>query len=222
MNRRTLIQCATAALVTGARLPAAQATLPKLPYAVDALEPHIDARTMEIHHTKHHQAYVDNLNKALATQPTLADKPLDQLLKNLSSVPDPIRTAVRNNGGGHWNHSLFWQTLSPKPSKPKGKLEAAIRAGFGSQSALEDRFRATGLTVFGSGWIWLTARDGRLTLETSPNQDSPLMTGGSPILGIDVWEHAYYLKYQNRRADYLAAILNVIHWDFVSQRFEKP
>ena len=222
MNRRDMLQYTAAALAAAQTLPAAQAVLPKLPYAVDALEPHIDARTMEIHHTKHHQAYIDNLNKALATQPSLAATPLDHLLKDLAAVPESFRTAVRNHGGGHWNHSLFWQSLAPaKSARPKGKLESAIRNSFGGQSALEDGIRAKGLTVFGSGWLWLTARNGRLSLETSPNQDSPLMTGGTPILGIDVWEHAYYLKYQNRRADYLAAILNVIHWDFVAQTFEQ-
>ncbi|MFN7938246.1 MAG: superoxide dismutase [Bryobacteraceae bacterium] len=224
MTRRQLIQSATAlALLPSQKIIAAQTALPKLPFALDALEPYIDARTMEIHHGKHHQAYVDNLNKALGTQPAIAAKPVEQLLKDLASVPDPIRNAVRNNGGGHLNHSLFWQTLGKhKPgAAPKGKLAAAIQKSFGGQAAFEEKLRATGLTVFGSGWVWVTAKAGALTIETSPNQDSPWMAGVTPVFGIDVWEHAYYLKYQNRRADYLAAILNVIEWDFVSQRYEE-
>ncbi|MBL8174925.1 MAG: superoxide dismutase [Bryobacterales bacterium] len=221
MNRRKILHCTAAAFLAAGKLPGAEATLPKLPYAVDALEPFVDARTMEIHHGKHHQAYVDNLNKALATQPALAGKPVEELLKNLSAVPDSIRGAVRNNGGGHWNHSLFWQTLGPNPAAPKGKLAAAIAKAFGRQAAFEDKLRAAGLSVFGSGWVWVTTRNGLLTIETSPNQDSPLMSGLTPVFGIDVWVHAYYLKYQNRRADYLAAVMKVIHWDFVSRRYEE-
>jgi Fe-Mn family superoxide dismutase len=197
-------------------------TLPKLAYATDALEPFIDARTMEIHHGKHHQAYVDNLNKALATQPELGGKPIEKLVGDLASVPEPIRAAVRNNGGGHLNHSLFWQTLGKPKGEPKGRLQAAISKSFGSKAALDDKLRAAGLTVFGSGWVWVVPQGkDALSIETSPNQDSPWMTGKTPLFGLDVWEHAYYLKYQNRRADYLAALVHVIEWDFISQRYEE-
>jgi Fe-Mn family superoxide dismutase len=197
-------------------------TLPPLPYSFDALEPYIDAKTMEIHHDKHHQAYVDNLNKALAGQPDLSKRPVEQLLKDLANVPDAIRTAVRNNGGGHANHSLFWQTLGKAQNGPAGKLKAAIDKAFGSQSSFEEKLRASGLSVFGSGWVWVTTQGkDSLQIETSPNQDSPWMSGRPPLFGIDVWEHAYYLKYQNRRADYLAAALKVVNWDFASQRYEE-
>lgn len=197
-------------------------TLPKLPYATDALEPFIDARTMEIHHGKHHQAYVDNLNKALATQPALQGTTVEKLLAGLSTVPESIRTAVRNNGGGHLNHALFWQTLGKPKDGPKGRLKTAIAKSFNSQSAFEDKLRATGLTVFGSGWVWVTPQPGgALRIETAPNQDGPWLSSTTPLFGIDVWEHAYYLKYQNRRADYLAAVFQVINWDFVSQRYEE-
>ena len=196
-------------------------TLPKLPYATDALEPFIDARTMEIHHGKHHQAYVDNLNKALAGQPQLMRQGVEQLLADLANVPEGIRAAVRNNGGGHANHSLFWQTLGKSKTGPQGKLATAIQRTFGSQTAFEEKLRAAGLSVFGSGWVWVTAsHDDALVIETSPNQDSPLLTGRRAVFGIDVWEHAYYLKYQNRRADYLAAVVQVVNWEFVTQRYE--
>nr|WP_272945414.1 superoxide dismutase [Bryobacter aggregatus] len=225
MTRRTMMRMSAS---TATILPAfAQAlpsvvTLPKLPYAVDALEPFIDAKTMEIHHGKHHQAYVDNLNKALATHPELTTKPVEKLVSNLVSIPEPIRAAVRNNGGGHLNHSLFWQTLGKPKAGPKGRLQAAIERSFGSQSALEEKLRAAGLTVFGSGWVWILPQDKEaLAMETSSNQDSPWMSGKTPLFGIDVWEHAYYLKYQNRRADYLAALIKVINWDFLSQRYEE-
>jgi Fe-Mn family superoxide dismutase len=224
MTRRTVLNtvASLAALQLKGQSQVAGATLPKLGYATDALEPFIDAKTMEIHHDKHHQAYVDNLNKALTGQPELAARPLDQLLKNLADVPDPIRNAVRNNGGGHANHSLFWQTLAKGKAPGKGRLQAAINKSFGSQTAFEDKLRATGVTVFGSGWVWVTpqGKDG-LAIETSPNQDSPWMSGRPPLFGIDVWEHAYYLKYQNRRADYLAAVVQVVNWDFVAQRYEE-
>jgi Fe-Mn family superoxide dismutase len=206
------------ALVAHAQSPAA--SLPKLPYAFDALEPHIDARTMEIHYSKHHQTYVDNLNKALATAPDLAKQPLEKLLANLSTVPEGIRGAVRNSGGGHANHTLFWQCLTPKKTSPAGAFAKAVDASFGSLQGLEDKLRATGLTVFGSGWVWLVKTPTGLAIETSPNQDSPWNSGRTPILGIDVWEHAYYLKYQNRRADYLGAVVNVLNWDFASSRYE--
>jgi Fe-Mn family superoxide dismutase len=217
MTRRHVL--ATAALpLLGQTSPAH--TLPKLPYALDALEPHIDARTMEIHHSKHHQAYVDNLNRALASAPDWASRPLPDLLKNLGSLPESIRNAVRNNGGGHANHSLFWQVLGKTKAGPQGELAKAIEKSFGAQAALEEKLRAQGLAVFGSGWVWLTpAPGGALTIETSPNQDSPWNSGRTPLLGIDVWEHAYYLKYQNRRADYLAAVTQVLNWDFLSQRY---
>jgi Fe-Mn family superoxide dismutase len=196
-------------------------TLPKLPYATDALEPYIDAQTMEIHHDKHHKAYVDNLNKALAAHPELASRPVEQLVGDLPSVPESIRTAVRNNGGGHLNHSLFWLTLGRPQAGPSGKLKAAIEKSFGSQQALEDKLKAAGLSVFGSGWVWVTPHSGgALQIETAPNQDGPWMSGVKPVFGIDVWEHAYYLKYQNRRADYLAALLHVINWDHVSKGYE--
>jgi superoxide dismutase, Fe-Mn family len=197
-------------------------SLPKLPFAVDALEPYIDARTMEIHHGKHHQAYVDNLNKALAGQSALARMPLDELLGKLNQAPESIRTALRNHGGGHANHDLFWKILGKGSPAPKGALAKKIDATFGSQKALEEKLRAAGASVFGSGWVWLTVdKTGALAVETSPNQDSPLMQGRRPVLGIDVWEHAYYLKYQNRRPDYLAAVLQVLHWDSISQRHEQ-
>jgi Fe-Mn family superoxide dismutase len=225
MTRRQLMAAGALAatpVLTKAQSPAAGFTLPKLPYASDALEPFIDARTMEIHHGKHHQAYVDNLNKALAGQSQLARQGVDQLLAHLASVPEGIRTAVRNNGGGHANHSLFWQVLGKSKTGPRGKLSAAIEKSFGSQTAFEEKLRAAGLGVFGSGWVWVTAGEkGALRIETSPNQDTPLLEGRAAVLGIDVWEHAYYLKYQNRRADYLGAVLQVVNWDFVTQRYEE-
>ena len=223
MTRRNLLFTGVAAAVgLQAQISNPSVTLPPLPYALDALEPYIDARTMEIHHGKHHQTYVDNLNKALATQPELARQPLDQLLKNLSGLPESIRGAVRNSGGGHANHSLFWQTLGKPKGGPAGKLAKAIEKSFSSQSAFEEKLRTAGLGVFGSGWVWVTPGPaGALTIETSPNQDSPWNAGKTPLFGLDVWEHAYYLKYQNRRADYLAAVLKVVNWDFVSQRYEE-
>jgi Fe-Mn family superoxide dismutase len=218
MTRRTLMIETAALAAAAAQTPPAH-TLPELPYAVDALEPHIDARTMEIHHGKHHQAYVDNLNKALAAHPELARQPLDRLLAELSTVPDAIRTAVRNNGGGHANHALFWQSLAKSGGQPKGAFNAALTKSFGGRTGLEDKLRAA---VFGSGWVWVVPQaQGGLVIETSPNQDSPWMAGRTPLFGLDVWEHAYYLKYQNRRADYLAAVVQVINWDFLSQRYEE-
>jgi superoxide dismutase, Fe-Mn family len=200
--------------------------LPSLPYAFDALEPHIDARTMEIHHGKHHAAYVNNLNAALDKHPELKDKGLRELLADLSKVPEDIRTAVRNNGGGHYNHSLFWELMSPKGGKPAGELAKAIDASFGSLDALKEKIAAAAIGRFGSGWAWLCAGEGKLYVCSSPNQDSPIMKGVSecpaePILGIDVWEHAYYLKYQNRRADYVAAWWNVVNWEKVGELYRK-
>lgn len=195
-------------------------TLPALPYAFDALEPHIDAQTMQIHHGKHHQAYVDNLNKALAGTDG-ENKTLEELMANMSKYPMP----VRNNGGGHYNHSLFWSILGPNAGgNPTGDLAAAITAAFGSIDALKEKMNAAGTTRFGSGWAWLIVKDGKLEVCSTPNQDNPLMdlaeVKGMPILGIDVWEHAYYLKYQNRRPDYLGAIWNVINWDAVAARYK--
>jgi Fe-Mn family superoxide dismutase len=194
--------------------------LPPLPYAFDALEPHIDARTMEIHHGKHHNAYVTNLNKALETHPELQSRPLDALIADLAGLPDDIRTAVRNNGGGHWNHSLFWTAMGPgKGGEPRGPLSDAIASSFGGFDGFKDLFAKAAATRFGSGWAWLIARDGRLEVSSSPNQDNPIMEGRIPILGLDVWEHAYYLNYQNRRPDYIAAWWNVVDWDAVAARF---
>ncbi len=196
-------------------------TLPALPYSFDALEPHIDKQTMEIHHDKHHQAYVDNLNKAIAGTPN-ESKSLEELLANAGK----ISPAVRNNGGGHWNHSFFWEILSPDGGgKPTGKLAEAIDEAFGSFDEMKEKFNTAGATRFGSGWAWLGVLDGKLAICSTPNQDNPLMDVADckckPILGCDVWEHAYYLKYQNRRADYLKAFWNVIDWKKVAQHFEK-
>ena len=198
--------------------------LPALPYAFDALEPHIDARTMEIHHGKHHNGYVTNLNKALDGT-GLEDKPLEELLADLGSVPDDIRGAVRNNGGGHFNHSLFWTSMGPgKGGEPTGTLADAIKGSFGSFDEFKSQFSTAAATRFGSGWAWLGVKeDAKLCVCSTPNQDNPLMTGlvdcaCRPILGLDVWEHAYYLNYQNRRPDYVAAFFNVIDWDAVAAR----
>jgi Fe-Mn family superoxide dismutase len=197
--------------------------LPKLPYAFDALEPHIDARTMEIHHDKHHQVYVDNLNKALSSpqsSPGLETKSVEDLLRGFDAVPEAIRTAVRNHGGGHANHSLFWETMGPGAGgAPTGALGQAIDAAFGSFTALQEKLNAAATGQFGSGWGWLVVADGKLEVIARPNQDSPLMEKKTPILGVDVWEHAYYLHYQNRRADYLKAWWNVIRWDKVGEKF---
>src|SRR5215217_3673173 len=195
-------------------------TLPQLPYAPDALEPHIDAQTMQIHHGKHHQAYVDNLNKAIA-----GTEHENKSLEELVAAAGSISPAVRNNGGGHWNHSFFWQLLAPSNgSAPTGALLEAINSTFGSLDALKEKVNAAGATRFGSGWAWLISRDGKLEVTSTPNQDNPLMdvaeVKGKPILGIDVWEHAYYLKYQNRRPEYLNAFWNVINWDKVSERLK--
>jgi Fe-Mn family superoxide dismutase len=238
MTRRQAIRTtalATAALATlpGAKAqtnptaPAAAApsgpyTLPPLPYAYDALEPFIDARTMQIHHDKHHAAYVANLNKAVADFPEVGAKPVEDLLKDLNAVPEKIRTAVRNQGGGHYNHSLFWQTLKTDGGEPKGALAAAIGQQFGSFSTFKEDWTKAGVSQFGSGWAWLVVDgDKKLVIEPTANQDSPLSQGRQPLLGIDVWEHAYYLKYQNRRPEYVAAFFNVINWDFVSARYDK-
>lgn len=243
MTRREALKTtmlAAAACAAGSALPMATAqpasalangpfTLPKLPYPADALEPHIDARTMEIHHARHHKAYVDNLNKAIAEAPELATKRIDDLLKSLDAVPEKIRTTVRNNGGGHYNHELFWQMMKKGGGgEPKGELAKAIEKRFGSFNAFKDEFARAATGQFGSGWAWLVVDGGELRVVATPNQDTPVMRGipelraaGAPLLGIDVWEHAYYLHYQNRRADYISAWWNVVNWDFATQRYAK-
>jgi Fe-Mn family superoxide dismutase len=195
--------------------------LKPLPYPSDALEPHIDARTMEIHHGKHHATYVTNLNNALKDQPELAKKPLEEILAHLDTVPEAIRPAVRNNGGGHWNHDFFWKLLTPGGSEtPTGDLAKAMEAAFGNFDEFKAKFKTAGLGRFGSGWAWLVSnRDGSLAIISTPNQDNPTMEGKYAILGVDVWEHAYYLNYQNRRADYLDAAWNVINWDVVASLY---
>lgn len=195
--------------------------LPQLPYAYDALEPHIDKETMNIHHTKHHNAYVTNLNNALAGHDDLLSKSVEELIANLDAVPESARTAVRNNGGGHANHSLFWELLSADGGgNPSGALAEAIDAKFGSFDTFKEEFAKAATTRFGSGWAWLSLKNGELELTSTPNQDSPIMEGNTPLLGLDVWEHAYYLNYQNRRPDYIAAFWNVVNWAEVSKRFE--
>jgi Fe-Mn family superoxide dismutase len=195
--------------------------LPKLPYAFEALEPYIDTTTMQIHHGKHHAAYVSNLNAALEKHPELAGKSLEDLVKNLDSVPEDIRTAVRNNGGGHFNHSLFWQFMSPNGGgEPSGDLAKAISTTFGSFAVFKEAFEKAGMTRFGSGWAWLGLQGGKLAVISMPNQDVPMMEGLQPILGVDVWEHAYYLKYQNRRAEYLSNWWNVVNWQEAARRYD--
>ncbi len=195
-------------------------TLPDLPYPENALEPYIDAQTMNIHRTKHHQAYINNVNAALEKHPNLANKPVDALLRELASVPEDIRTAVRNNGGGHANHSLFWTIMGPKcGGEPGGDLAEAIKREFGSTASFREQFSKAATTRFGSGWAWLTVNKGKLGVESTANQDSPLSEGRTPILGLDVWEHAYYLKYQNKRPDYITAFWNVVNWGEVAKRF---
>ncbi len=194
--------------------------LPKLAYAYDALEPHIDARTMEIHHTKHHNTYITNLNAAVEKTPELAGKSLEDLLGNLNAVPEGVRMVVRNHGGGTFNHNLFWEVMGPKAGgAPKGQLAQAIDAAFTSFDNFKAEFEKAANTRFGSGWAWLVRKDSGLAIVSTPNQDSPLSEGQTPILGIDVWEHAYYLNYQNRRADYVSAWWNVVNWDAVAGRF---
>ena len=198
-------------------------TLPQLPYAANALEPHIDARTMEIHHGKHHQAYVTNLNAALEKAPELQGKSIDELMAGLDAAPEAVRTAIRNNGGGHWNHTLFWQIMGPNAGgEPGGALGDAIRSSFGDFAKFREQFKAAAVGRFGSGWAWLVRDGDKLAITSSPNQDNPLMEGrrsGDVLLGLDVWEHAYYLKYQNRRPDYITAWWNVVNWREVSTRY---
>jgi Fe-Mn family superoxide dismutase len=232
ISRRSALK--TLALTTGAAAlsakaqpatPAATAPaevfkLPPLDYDYDALEPHFDAETMKVHHDKHHAAYVARLNQAVAAAPGLESKSLEEILAAIDSAPEPVRNDLRNHGGGHYNHALFWQTLKKNEGgKPAGELSKAIDAAFGSFDKWQNSFGDAAMKVFGSGWAWLVLRDKKLVIESSPNQDSPVMKGGIPLLGLDVWEHAYYLKYQNRRADYVKAFQNVINWDFVSARY---
>ncbi len=195
--------------------------LPKLPYAEDALEPYIDAQTMNIHHTKHHQAYITNLNAALDKHPELANKSLEDLLSDLNAVPEDIRMAVRNHGGGTWNHNLFWEIMGPKMGgSPSGELTKALEGSFGSFDAFKEEFTKAATTRFGSGWAWLVQKGDGLAIVSTANQDTPLSDGATPILGLDVWEHAYYLKYQNRRPEYISNWWNVVNWDEVARRYD--
>jgi Fe-Mn family superoxide dismutase len=195
-------------------------TLPPLPYAFDALEPYIDAKTMEIHHDKHHNAYVTNLNKALESAPELQNLPVEQLLSQLNKGPDAVRAAVRNNGGGHMNHSMFWKIMKKGGGgEPTGELASAIKSAFGSFADFKTKINQAGIARFGSGWAWLLFRDGKLVIESTANQDNPIIDGGKAFFGVDVWEHAYYLKYQNRRPDYLEAWWNTINWAQVAENF---
>lgn len=193
--------------------------LPKLPYAYDALEPHINKETMEIHHTKHHNTYVTKLNDAVKGT-DLESKSIEDIIKNLNSVPDDIRTAVQNNGGGHYNHSLFWEMLTPNASEPSGEVVDAISSTFGSLDKFKEEFAAAAAGRFGSGWAWLVVDNGELSIVSTPNQDNPLSEGKIPVLGLDVWEHAYYLKYQNKRPDYISAFWNVVNWDKVNELYQ--
>ncbi|CGG42597.1 MULTISPECIES: superoxide dismutase [Mn] [Bacillus] len=196
--------------------------LPNLPYAYDALEPHFDKETMNIHHTKHHNTYITNLNAALEGHAELADKSVEELVANLNEVPEAIRTAVRNNGGGHANHTFFWTILSPNGGgQPVGDLATAIEAKFGSFDAFKEEFAKAGATRFGSGWAWLVVNNGELEVTSTPNQDSPLTEGKTPVIGLDVWEHAYYLNYQNRRPDYIGAFWNVVDWNAAEKRYQE-
>jgi Fe-Mn family superoxide dismutase len=234
MTRRQALKTATLSAVIWMAAPLRSAvlaqsapsagpfTVPPLGYPFDALEPYIDALTMQIHHDKHHAAYVANLNKALADYPDLANKSAEELVKALDAIPDPVRAAVRNNGGGHFNHSLFWQMMKKEGGgEPSGELSQAIDKRFKSFAAFREQLTKAAVGQFGSGWAWLVLKNKELAIESSANQDSPLSRGAVPLLGVDVWEHAYYLKYQNRRADYVAAWFKVINWDFVSERFAK-
>lgn len=197
-------------------------TLPELAFAYDALEPHIDTATMHLHHDKHHATYITNLNTALENFPEYQNMPLEELLASISSLPETLRTPVTNNGGGHANHTLFWESLTPGgASQPQGSLKEALEASFGSIPQFQEEMSKKALTVFGSGWVWLVMHEGALQIITTPNQNSPLMTGDIPLLGIDVWEHAYYLLYNNRRADYLSAVWHVINWDRIDERYRQ-
>jgi Fe-Mn family superoxide dismutase len=194
--------------------------LPKLSYAYDALEPYIDARTMEVHHTKHHNTYITKLNEALEKHPELGDKSLETLLSDLNAIPEDIRGAVRNHGGGTWNHNMFWEIMGPNAGgKPTGNLAAAFDSNFGSFDAFKSEFESAATTLFGSGWAWLVKKSGGLAVVSTPNQDNPLLEDMTPVMGIDVWEHAYYLHYQNRRPEYVSNWWNVVNWDAVAERF---
>ena len=194
--------------------------LPDLPYGFDALEPHIDTATMQIHHGKHHQAYINNLNAAIEKAPELAGKSLDELVSGIAAVPESVRTAVRNNGGGHWNHSMFWKWMAPNAGgQPTGSVAKAIDESFGGFDKFKEQWAAAGAGRFGSGWVWLVKDGGKLSITSTPNQDNPLMEGKKAILGLDVWEHAYYLRYQNKRPDYITAWWNVVNWDEVEEGF---
>ncbi|MFZ4808645.1 MAG: superoxide dismutase [Hyphomicrobiaceae bacterium] len=226
LHRRTFLAGAAALVAVGggrgafAQAPAGPFSLAALPYAPEALEPHIDAQTMQIHHGRHHQAYVTNINNALKEHGQLAQMPLQQMLGKLGEVPEAIRTAIRNNGGGHANHTMFWQIMGPGGSAPSGELAEAITRDLGGLDKLRTDFNGAGARVFGSGWVFVTVtKDGKLALVSKPNQDTPLMDGQMVLMGNDVWEHAYYLKYQNRRADYLAAWWNVVNWSAVATRY---
>jgi len=202
--------------------PAGPFKLPPLPYAFDALEPYIDAKTMEIHHDRHHATYVANLNKAVVGHDALAKKPVEQIVRHLDEVPESIRTVVRNSAGGHFNHTLFWQMMKQNGGgQPKGSLSTALNRNFGSFDKFKEEFTAAATKVFGSGWAWLILDGKELKIASTPNQDAPVLNDQLPLLGIDVWEHAYYLKYQNKRADYIAAFYNVINWDFVAERYQR-
>jgi superoxide dismutase, Fe-Mn family len=236
-NRRTALKTlATTAIVAAAgdlfaadapaaatppAAPTGPFTVPPLGYAFDALEPIIDAKTMEIHHDKHHKAYVDKLNEAVAKAPELAGKSVEELVKNLAAAPEAVRPAIRNHAGGHFNHSLFWQHLKKGTGGPEGELLKAIEASFGTFAAWQTAFGDAAIKQFGSGWAWLVLKGGKLAVEATPNQDSPLSTGGVPIIGIDVWEHAYYLKYQNQRPAYVKAFQEAINWQFAGERYKK-
>ncbi|QVL33026.1 twin-arginine translocation signal domain-containing protein [Telmatocola sphagniphila] len=225
MNRRDFLAvtgvAAGSLLLPGVSQAAKEFELPKLPYATDALEPNIDAMTMEIHHDKHHAAYVANLNKALASAPDWQGKTIDEVIAGYKKLPEAIQSAVRNNGGGHYNHSLFWQTMCKGGTKPKGELAKAIDSTFKSLEDLQKLIKTAAMGRFGSGWSWLVLTpEGKLKVASSPNQDNPIIEGtGTPLTGIDVWEHAYYLKYQNKRADYIDAWFKVVNWDWVSDRY---
>lgn len=208
-------------LAVAGAAPAGPFSLPALPYATEALEPHIDKRTMELHHGKHHQAYVNNLNTALKDHGELAKLPLEEILGKIGEIPEAIRTAVRNNGGGHANHTMFWEIMGPNGGAPDGDLKAAIDRDFGGLDKLQEQLNTAGTKVFGSGWVFLAVdKSGKLSLVSKPNQDTPIMEGGRVLLGNDVWEHAYYLNYQNRRADYLKAWWNTVNWAAVAKRYE--
>ena len=217
-----IARCYTLAIKTLKLVNPMAYELPPLPYPFDALEPHIDAKTMEIHHGKHHQTYITNANNALKDYPELAVKPVEELLKNLNAVPEVIRTVVRNNAGGHANHSFFWKILGPNADgAPKAKLAETINSTFNGFDQFKEKFQAAGAGRFGSGWAWLVVdKQGKLAITSTPNQDSPITEGLKPVLGVDVWEHAYYLKYQNRRPDYLKAFWNVVNWDEANKYYE--